>query len=299
MTRRTDGFAAECGFWPLITLAVVLHLALMMASCCAIAIIAAPATAPQAGRTLPGLAIAAAAALLLAAYAGLLHALGRIVRTVRAEVVLRRRITLFSVPAHGPLQAAAQRAGLAGRLVLAMDARPFALTFGLLRPRVAISTGLARCLDPDELHAVLVHESVHVRFRDPLRDLVLAILASRYFFLPLLQRRADFFRDHRELTADRYAMQRCGVRAVAGALLKVADTPMWGRGTFAAAMGAQRLLHARIDQLETGRATLPHRWHAAELALTAAGIALLVALPALVWAMSSTAALWCCALAGI
>ena len=46
---------------------------------------------------------------------------------------------------------------------------PFAFTFGLGRPRVAISRGLIEQLSSEELGAVIVHERYHVRARDPLK----------------------------------------------------------------------------------------------------------------------------------
>src|SRR5713101_3216209 len=41
------------------------------------------------------------------------------------------------------LAAAARQAGIGGRLVVFADASPFAVTYGALRPRVLVTTGLA------------------------------------------------------------------------------------------------------------------------------------------------------------
>lgn len=277
-------------FWPLATLAVVVHLASVTALCCTTVIMTVSAW--------HSLTITVTVALsVLAVNAGLVHAAWRIARTVRAEIVLRRRIGVLAVPSRRAVDEPAVRAGLTGRLVLLKDEQPFALTFGLLRPRVLVSTGLAEILQAEEMHAVLVHESAHVRRRDPLRNLLLDVLAGRYFFLPALQQWADRLRDRRELTADRFAIRRCGVRAVAGALLKVVETPQWGRHAAASAMGS-RLLDARIDQLESGRAALPHRVSLGGLIATVAGAVPAAMLPVMAWTMSGGAAGWCCLLLG-
>ncbi len=44
------------------------------------------------------------------------------------------------------LAAAARQAGIGGRLVVFADASPFAVTYGALRPRVLVTTGLAATL---------------------------------------------------------------------------------------------------------------------------------------------------------
>jgi beta-lactamase regulating signal transducer with metallopeptidase domain len=101
----------------------------------------------------------------------------------------------------------------------------FAVTHGLLRPRILLSAGLVDVLDAAELMAVLVHERHHVVARDPLRLLAGRLLAGYGWFLPLLPWWTRRVALRRELAADRAATTRAGVAAVAGALLKLADRP--------------------------------------------------------------------------
>ncbi len=146
-------------------------------------------------------------------------------RAVRGHRALRRLLR----SAHGslpvPLRAVAEALGVAGAVdVLATD-EAFAVTYGLLRPRILCSTGLVAALDEAELTAVLVHERHHLRRRDPLRLLGCRLIAGYGWFLPLLRWWARRASVRWELAADRAATTSAGVAAVAGALLKLADLP--------------------------------------------------------------------------
>ena len=75
-----------------------------------------------------------------------------------------------------------------------LDARsPFALTYGMVRPRVLISTGLAATLSDAELAAVLSHEREHVRSLDPLKNMLARAIPARHFYLPALARRSSHY----------------------------------------------------------------------------------------------------------
>lgn len=109
-------------------------------------------------------------------------------------------------------------------LVLATDA-PLAFCFGLLRPRICISTGLAETLTDKELKAVLLHEDHHRRHFDPLRGLLTEALAATFFFLPIASELRDWFLTTTELKADRHAARVAGRPSLAGALHKIITHP--------------------------------------------------------------------------
>lgn len=181
---------------------------------------------------------------------------------------------------------AARRAGLAGGQVTVVESKAlFAFTYGLLRPRVAVTGGLVATATEHELNAVLAHEAEHVRGRDPLRTLIAGALAAHHFTVPLLSHLRVTFAADRELTADRRAVAHCGTRAVAGALLKVSGMPGWAPSAPTSTMGTPALLDARITQLEAGRAPRPappSRW---QVAASVTGVA------AYTWALAGSAAL--------
>ena len=64
------------------------------------------------------------------------------------------------------------------RVVLVCDPRPLVFCAGLLRPRIYLSDGARRRLEPRALRAVLAHEAHHARRRDPLRLLVCGRLGA-------------------------------------------------------------------------------------------------------------------------
>jgi len=132
------------------------------------------------------------------------------------------------------------------------DDEPFAFTFGLGDPRIAMSRGLIEQLSPAELDAVVVHESYHVRARDPLKLVVARTAARTCFFLPAIGHLVARYVAGRELAADRRSLRDPGRPALAGALYKVVAGPAWGELDTAAAMAGAELLAVRVDQLELG-----------------------------------------------
>ncbi|MBD2892359.1 Protease HtpX [Actinomadura sp. RB99] len=192
----------------------------------------------------------------------------RFVRTVR-----RRRI-----PAPAELQAAADRTGIGARIRVVAASRPFALTYGLHRPRVLVSTGLLEALSEDELDAVLVHEHAHVRNHDPLKNLFARVIPARHFYLPGMAWLRQRFTMGRELAADRSAVAHRGTAALAGSLLKVSEGPAWVRSVPAAAMASDELLAVRIVQLETGmEPPMPKAGRKARAAAAAVALAFVTA----------------------
>lgn len=129
---------------------------------------------------------------------------------------------------------------------------PFAFTFGLVRPRVAVSRGLIERLAPEELDAVVLHERYHVGARDPLKLFIAQAAARTCFFLPAIGHLVARYLAGRELAADRHALRDSGRSALAGALFKVVGGPEWSELDAAAAMAGPHLLEVRVDQLEHG-----------------------------------------------
>lgn len=122
-----------------------------------------------------------------------------------------------------------------------------AFTSGWGTPRVIVAADLPDRLTFDELTAVLAHEAVHLRRRDPLRLFALRALASTLFWLPVLRRIAADLEDEVEITADDEVAQRLAL-PLASALLKLgagAERPV------AATVGFHRadLLPRRVRRL--------------------------------------------------
>jgi Zn-dependent protease with chaperone function len=179
-------------------------------------------------------------------------------RVASGDRGVRRLLRAARRPVPGPVQSVGKELGIAAYLDVVMCDEAFAVTYGLLRPRILLSMALVKVLDRAELTAVLLHERHHVRRRDPLRLLAARLLAGYGWFLPLLRWWAQRSALRRELAADRSATASVGVAAVAGALLKLADRPAPGA---VAAINPMGSLPERIAQLE-GKSPLQgfRRW---------------------------------------
>lgn len=169
-----------------------------------------------------------------------------------AVSVARQLAATRRLGAHVERHRAAAPSGAPAGVEVVDHDEPFAFTFGLGEPRVAVSRGLLEQLSPSELEAVLVHERYHVRARDPLKLLIARAAARTCFFLPAIDPLVTRYLTSRELAADRRSLRDSGRPALAGALFKVAAGPDWDELVTAAAMAGPHLLEVRVDQLERG-----------------------------------------------
>lgn len=135
-----------------------------------------------------------------------------------------RGLAATSVPVPNDVREMAEEAGIP-RLLLVDAPSCVAVTHGLLRPIVVISTGLVDALDRQELGAVLAHEAEHVDRRDPLRILVARIVAAALWPFPLLKDLVEHGALGSEISADRAAAADVGLRPLASALNRVMSGP--------------------------------------------------------------------------
>lgn len=145
------------------------------------------------------------------------------------------------------LRAAALQVGIVDRVGCFDDRRAFAYCAGILRPRVWVSSGAVRRLRREELEAVLWHEGHHLERRDPLRILVVRILSSALFAVPLIRSLGDRFELAKELDADQAALRaQAGAKGLAGALYKLGQPRLAASDL---AIGAWSMTRARVDQV--------------------------------------------------
>jgi hypothetical protein len=162
-----------------------------------------------------------------------------------------RRVLARRMPLDRRLRHVAAATGLTGRLDLIDDDAVYTFCYGLRRPRVCVSRGLAAMLDDAEMRAVLRHEAHHSTHHDPFKILFGRALASGLFFLPLAGALRNGYLAGKEICADRDASagRVAGEQALARALLKLlqADRPVWPSGVLA--IGALSPTEARLRQL--------------------------------------------------
>jgi beta-lactamase regulating signal transducer with metallopeptidase domain len=145
--------------------------------------------------------------------------------------------------------------GVAGRIDVVRDPRPFSFCYWFRRPRICLSTGLIKRLDDPELRAVLLHERYHLRQRDPLRLVIARYFAAGLYVVPVVEELVEYYTVQKEVAADQAAVRAMGgVRELASALFKVlpdADDVDLG---LLVPVGALSVTEARIEQLVDGRA---------------------------------------------
>ena len=149
----------------------------------------------------------------------------------------------------------AGRLGILDRLDLVGDAGAEVFCYGLLRPRILLTTGLLARLSLDEVEAVLYHERHHLQRRDPLRAWLWTMLDTLCWWAEVGSEAAHL---HRELAADRAAIAAGRRYSLARALLKLLAAESAPRGNHAGlAIAGLSVTDARIDQLVQPERTPP------------------------------------------
>lgn len=210
--------------------------------------------------------------LVLAAF-GVALGLTSLFRQLLATLSLIRTLLSRRVTVSRRLADLATSLGLAGRLDVVRDVRPFSFCYWFRRPRICLSTGLIRRLDDAELRAVLLHERYHLRQRDPLRLVIARYFAAGLYVVPVVEELVEYYTLQKEVAADQAAVRGMGdVRALASALFKAlpeADEVALG---LLVPVGPLSVTEARIDQLVDGRA-VPLTLSRASIALSSGALA--------------------------
>jgi Zn-dependent protease with chaperone function len=265
LPRRVAG--ALC--WPALGAAVAAHAAL------AVLAVAEYATLGWLLRT--RLDLAAVTLVPASALAGLAACARVAARAADGARAVRQLLRSARRPMPPAVWSAAAVLGLPGRVDVVRAGAPFAVTYGLARPRILVSDDLAEALTPAELSAVLAHERYHLRHRDPARLLAARLIAGYGCYLPATAWLASRLALRRELAADRAAFECAGRGVLAGALLKLASLPACPAVAAASPAGdAAGSLEARVAQLEDRRPARP-RLARGRLLATAGNLAVLMA----------------------
>ena len=82
--------------------------------------------------------------------------------------------------------------------------------FGIFRPVLLLPEGIAGWLTTEQLRAVLIHESCHVRRRDNLASAIYMMAATVFWFYPLVRWIGSRLIDERERACDEEVLRRGG-----------------------------------------------------------------------------------------
>ncbi|HYR93242.1 MAG TPA: M56 family metallopeptidase [Methylomirabilota bacterium] len=209
--------------------------------------------------------------LLVLATCGIALGLGSLFRQLISTMVLIRALVSRRVATPRRVAELANELGIAGRVDVVADRRPFSFCYWFRDPRICVSTALVRRLGTDELRAVLLHERYHLRHRDPLRLVVARYFAAGLYVVPVVEELASFYALQKEIAADDDAVRHVGVAPLAAALYKLLpDAPDRELGLLMPVTGLS-VTEARIDRLVAG-GDLPLRLSPAAILLSAGAL---------------------------
>jgi hypothetical protein len=208
---------------------------------------------------------------LVLATCGIALGLGSLFRQLMTTLSLIRSLVARRVSTPRRVVRLARELGLAGRVDVVADARPFSFCYWFRDPRICLSTALVDRLDIDELRAVLIHERYHLRHRDPLRVVIARYFAAGLYVVPVVDELATFYALQKEIAADDDAVRHVGVAPLAGALYKLLpDAPDREFGLLMPVTGLS-VTEARIDRLVAGL-DIPLRLTPAGIVLSAGAL---------------------------
>jgi beta-lactamase regulating signal transducer with metallopeptidase domain len=210
--------------------------------------------------------------LLVLATCGIALGFGSLFRQLLTTMALIRSLVSRRVTTPRHVGAVAGALGLADRIDVVADDRPFSFCYWFRRPRICVSTALVRRLTADELRAVLIHERYHLRHRDPLRLVVARYFAAGLYVVPVVDELASFYALQKEIAADDDAVRNLGVAPLARALYKLLpDAPARDFGLLMPVTGLS-VTEARIERLVMGT-DLPLCLRPASIALSVGALA--------------------------
>jgi beta-lactamase regulating signal transducer with metallopeptidase domain len=143
--------------------------------------------------------------------AGALTGLLRLANAWHAANAVRARATM---PASPAMIRIAQRTALRLRVPVPAIAYTHDLTVptvcGVLRPVVLMPVGVERTIDSAQLELIIAHELAHIRRRDPLVNVIMAVLEAVMFFNIPFRFLCAAARTQRELACDAFAAAAFG-----------------------------------------------------------------------------------------
>lgn len=118
-----------------------------------------------------------------------------------------------------------QELNLDGNINIVKDNNKFSFCYGLIKPKICISTGLLKDLTEDELKAVLLHEGYHLKNHDPLKILLGKTSAIMFFFIPLLKDIQNYYAFSKEIAADEVVIKNGNKDSLISVLSKLMVLP--------------------------------------------------------------------------
>lgn len=133
--------------------------------------------------------------------------------------LLKRKLIRYSRKKI-PLSNLIKRHNLQNKVYLIENEQIFAFCFGILHPKIYISTHLLSLMSENEIEAVLLHEKYHLDNRDSLIMLIATVVQHLFPFFPLLSDLVRNYKIEREIEADHQVVQTLASAQPVTAVLK-------------------------------------------------------------------------------
>ncbi len=145
----------------------------------------------------------------------------RLVLAIRGLIIFREtRKRVVVLP--GQLDKLTRGLGLKDSVRLIDVSAPLAFCFGIINPKIYLSTTVVQLMTVEELKAILLHEKHHLDNRDSMTFFLGRLIENLFLFFPLTTEIINGFRVRREIAADGYAIKVLGQKeAIISALRKL------------------------------------------------------------------------------
>lgn len=146
-------------------------------------------------------------------------------RIVAQSFLTRKWLRLFRSSKHDKLTKRLNHKyrSFGTEIIIIQDEAFVALTIGMRRPVIVISTAVLDRFNDDEVKAILLHEWHHCLKRDNRKMFLTKLLAEAYGYWPMMKPIQRYAQTCVELLADRFAIRRMGTELhLASVLLQLA-----------------------------------------------------------------------------
>ena len=130
---------------------------------------------------------------------------------------------------------------LENKIDVISSSKPLSFCYGLFSPRICLSTNLIDNLSTNELKAVLLHESYHLKNFDPLKIILSSTFSSMLFFLPVLKDFHRHFLLSKEISADQLSIRNSNKSSLISVLSKFLNYPSPNLNFTAAGLASETL----------------------------------------------------------
>lgn len=108
-------------------------------------------------------------------------------------------------------------------IIVVRDEAFVALTIGIWRPIIVVSTAVLDTFSDDEVKAIMLHEWHHCLNRDNSKTFLATLVAEAFRYWPMMKPLFRYYQTWTELLADRFVIRQMGTELhLASALLKLA-----------------------------------------------------------------------------